>query len=129
MGPTAVFIVAILATILVGLTHPHPVAVIGSDLGPFHPTEALGPILFLKAFAAGCSSLTGFEAIANPVPAFRAPAVKRAQRTEVALGVLLGAMLMGMSVLIRLQHVLPRGGVTVLAQVTAGAMGTGWPFS
>ncbi|MBV9088558.1 MAG: APC family permease [Mycobacteriaceae bacterium] len=128
MGPTVVFIVAILATILVGLTHPHPVAVIGSDLGPLRPTEALGPILILKAFAAGCSSLTGVEAIANAVPTFRTPAVKRAQHTEVTLGVLLGAMLMGLAVLIRLQHVLPRGGVTVLAQVTAGAMGTGWPF-
>jgi hypothetical protein len=34
-------------------------------------TEALGAIATLKAFAAGCSALTGIEAIANGVPAFR----------------------------------------------------------
>jgi amino acid transporter len=128
MGPTAVFIVGIVAIIVVGLLRPHPIAVIGSDLGPIQPTEALGLVLVLKAFAAGCSALTGVEAIANGVPAFRSPAVTRAQHTEVALGVLLGAMLLGLAALIRLRHVVPRGDVTVLAQLSAGAFGTGWPF-
>jgi amino acid transporter len=128
MTPTAVFIVGIFAIIVAGLLRPHPVAVIGADLGPIHPTEALGLVLVLKAFAAGCSALTGVEAIANAVPTFRAPAVKRAQHTEVALGVLLGAMLLGLAALIRLHHVVPRGDVTVLAQLSAGAFGTGWPF-
>jgi hypothetical protein len=41
------------------------------------------------------------------------------------LGVLLGAMLIGLSILIRREHVAPRGGVTVLAQLTAGSFGTG----
>jgi hypothetical protein len=128
MLPTVVFIVSILAVIVVGLTRSHPVATIGSDLGPRHPTEALGFILVLKAFAAGCSALTGVEAIANGVPAFRRPAVKRAQRTELALGVLLGTMLLGLAFLIRIHHVVPRGHVTVLAQLSAAALGTGWPF-
>ena len=85
-------------------------------------------ILVLKAFAAGCSALTGIEAIANGVPAFRQPRARRAQRTELMLGVLLGAMLIGLSVLIRREHVAPRGGVTVLAQLTAGSFGTGWAY-
>jgi amino acid transporter len=128
MGPTVVFVIGIFATIVVGLLHPHPVATIGSDLGPIHATEALGLVLILKAFSAGCSSLTGVEAIANAVPAFRTPQVKRAQNCEVGLGVLLGAMLLGLAALIRLHRVMPRGDVTVLAQLTAGAFGTGWPF-
>jgi amino acid transporter len=128
MGPTIVFIVGIFAIIAFGFLHPHPVAVIGSDLGPIHATEAIGVVLILKAFSAGCSSLTGVEAIANAVPAFRSPAVKRAQRCEVALGVLLGVMLLGLAVLIKLHQVVPRGNVTVLAQLSAGAFGTGWPF-
>ena len=128
MGPTVVFIAAILATIGFGLAHPHPVTVIGTSLGPVQATEAVGLVLVLKAFAAGCSALTGVEAIANAVPTFRPPAVKRAQRTEVALGVLLGAMLLGLALLIKLHHVVPRGNVTVLAQLSAGAFGTGWPF-
>lgn len=128
MGPTALFITGIVAIIVVGLIRPHPVATIGSDLGPIHATEALSLVVILKAFAAGCSSLTGVEAIANAVPAFRTPRVKRAQRCEVALGVLLGVMLIGLSAQIRLHHLVPRGGVTVLAQLSAGALGTGWPF-
>src|SRR5690349_4946750 len=128
MGPTVLFITGIVAIIVVGLIRPHPVATIGSDLGSIHPTEALSLVVILKAFAAGCSSLTGVEAIANAVPAFRTPRIKRAQRCEVALGVLLGVMLIGLSAQIRLHHVVPRGGVTVLAQLSAGALGTGWPF-
>jgi hypothetical protein len=44
------------------------------------------------------------------------------------LGGLLGVMLIGLAVLIRRDHVAPRGGVTVLAQLTAGSYGTGWAY-
>src|SRR5262249_45759654 len=128
MLPTVVFLVSIFAVIIVGLFRSHPVAVIGTNLGPFPPVEAVSVILILKAFAAGCSALTGVEAIANGVPAFRKPAVKRAQHTEVALGVLLGTLLLGLATLIKIHHVEPRGGVTVLAQLSAAAFGTGWMF-
>ena len=128
MGPTLLFIAGIFAIVIFGFFEDHPVAVIGDDLGPIHATEALGVVVILKAFSAGCSSLTGVEAIANAVPAFRTPAVKRAQRCEVALGVLLGAMLLGLAFQIRLHQVVPRGNVTILAQLSAGAFGTGWPF-
>jgi amino acid transporter len=128
MLPTAVFVIGIFAVVVGGLVEPHPVAVIGDDLGPIHATEALGLVVILKAFSAGCSSLTGVEAIANAVPAFRSPAVKRAQHCEVALGVLLGAMLLGLATQIRHHQVVPRGNVTVLAQLSAGAFGTGWFF-
>jgi amino acid transporter len=127
MIPTAVFIVSIIAVIVVGPFQSHPVAKIGTSV-PIKPTTALGIVLLLKAFAAGCSAVTGVEAIANGVPAFREPRVRNAQRTEIILGVLLGAMLIGLSILARAHHVVPRGGVTILAQLTAGAFGTGWPF-
>jgi amino acid transporter len=128
MIPTAVFIVSILAVIVVGPFHSHPVATIGTSLGPIRPTTALGIVLILKAFASGCSAVTGVEAIANGVPAFRRPRVRAAQRTEISLGVLLGVMLVGLALLIRAHHLVPRGGVTILAQITAGAFGTGWMF-
>jgi len=127
MLPAFVFIVSILAVIVVGPLHSHPDAVIGTTLAN-HASTALGIVLVLKAFAAGCSAVTGVEAIANGVPAFRRPRVLNAQRTEISLGVLLALMLVGLAVLIHVHHVEPRGGVTVLAQVTAGAFGTGWPF-
>ncbi|MFJ5271219.1 APC family permease [Streptomyces sp. NPDC088358] len=127
MLPTALFVVSILGIVVLGLLRGHPVAVVGTA-HPVHATEALGILLLLKAFSSGCSALTGVEAIANGVPSFRDPCVKRAQRTELMLGALLGVMLIGMALLIQRDRVAPRGGVTVLAQLTAGAYGTGWPY-
>jgi Amino acid permease len=88
-------------------------------------TDSVGVLLILKAFASGCSALTGVEAIANSVPQFRRPRAKRAQHTEVSLGVLLGVMLLGLGELIRRWHVVPHSGTTVLAQLTEGAVGRG----
>jgi amino acid transporter len=119
--PTIVFVVSIFAVILFGLFRSHPITV------PTHPASSaaasVGVLLLLKAFASGCSALTGVEAIANAVPTFRKPRVKRAQRTEVALGALLGIMLIGLSVLIGKFHVAPNNTKTVLAQLTDAALG------
>ncbi len=127
MLPTALFIVSILGVVVLGLARSAPAAVVGA---PEHipVTESLGVLLVLRAFSSGCSSLTGVEAIANGVPMFRRPRVQRAQRTELMLGVLLGVMLIGLAVLIRRDSVMPREGVTILAQLTAGAYGTGWAY-
>jgi amino acid transporter len=127
MLPTALFIAAILGVIVVDLLRSQPAATVGTDLA-FPAHESLGLLLILKAFSSGCSALTGVEAIANAVPTFRPPRVRRAQRTELMLGALLGVMLIGLAVLIRRDHVAPRGQVTVLAQLTAGAFGTGWLY-
>lgn len=127
MLPTLLFVVGILGVIVVGLARPHPMAMVGTP-EPVHATEVLGLLVILKAFSSGCSALTGVEAIANAVPTFRKPRVRRAQRTELMLGALLGTMLIGLAVLIRRNDVVPRGGVTILAQLTAGAFGTGWLY-
>ncbi|MBL1106994.1 amino acid permease [Streptomyces sp. 5-8] len=127
MLPTALFVAAILGVVVVDLLRSQPVATVGTDLS-FPAHESLGLLLILKAFSSGCSALTGVEAIANAVPSFRTPRVRRAQRTELMLGALLGVMLIGLAVLIRRDRVAPRGDVTVLAQLTAGAFGTGWLY-
>jgi amino acid transporter len=127
MLPAAVFVVSILAVIVVGAFRSHSVAVVGTQRH-FAATQSLGIILLLKAFASGCSAVTGVEAISNGVPAFRKPRIRTAQRTEISLGVLLGVMLVGLSALISAHHIEPRGEVTLLAQVTAGSFGTGWAF-
>lgn len=124
--PTALFVGSILAMITVGLFRDGPVSTASaaghaSVLG--EGATAVGALLLLKAFAAGCSALTGVEAVANAVPSFRAPAARRAQRTEVALGALLGAMLIGLSVLIGRFHLQPAKGVTVLAQLADASFG------
>jgi amino acid transporter len=127
MPPAAVFLLSMLAVIVIGLINPGLKATIGHH-ETFKATEALSLILILKAFASGCSAVTGIEAIANGVPAFKKPAARTAQQTEITLGVLLGVMLVGLSVLIHINHIQPRGGVTVLAQLTAGSLGKGWAF-
>ncbi len=125
--PAAVFVVSMLAVIVLGLVNPGLKATIGHH-ETFKATEALGVVLLLKAFASGCSAVTGVEAIANGVPAFKKPRARTAQRTEITLGALLGVMLVGLAVLIHANHIEPRGGVTVLAQLTAGSLGKGWAF-
>ena len=128
MVPLLLFLAVVLGVIAVGLMRSHPAATVGRSQA-VHVSEALGVVLVLKAFAAGCSALTGIEAIANGVPTFREPRARRAQRTELMLGGLLAVMLIGLSLLIRREHVAPRGGVTVLAQLTAGSFGSGWLYS
>jgi amino acid transporter len=126
MVPTVAFIVAIFAVIAVGLARAHPAVALSHTLP--QTTESVGALLVLKAFASGCSALTGVEAIANSVPQFRKPRVHRAQHTEAALGLLLGLMLLGLGELIRRWDALPQPGTTVLAQLTSGALGHGVLF-
>ncbi len=124
--PTIAFIAAMAVVIVVGALRAHPVVPLGHTLPPI--TDTVGTLLILKAFASGCSALTGVEAIANSVPQFRVPRARRAQHTEMWLGVLLGAMLLGLGELIRRWDVVPQAGTTVLAQLTAGAIGHGALF-
>ncbi|WP_328314357.1 APC family permease [Streptomyces sp. NBC_00442] len=124
--PTAVFVGTILTMVAVGLFRDGPVSTAsaaGHASALREGATAVGALLLLKAFAAGCSALTGVEAVANAVPSFRAPAARRAQRTEVALGALLGVMLIGLAVLIGRFHLQPVEGVTVLAQLADASFG------
>jgi len=124
--PTLLFIVAIAAVIFGGLFRAHPAVVLDTHFGA--STEAVGLLLVLKSFASGCSALTGVEAIANAVPEFRKPRARRAQHTEMWLGILLGAMLIGLGILIRKFHVVPHSNITVLAQLTEASLGHNFIF-
>jgi amino acid transporter len=124
--PTVLFIVAMAAVIFGGLVRTNPAVALNHQIGP--STEAVGILLILRAFASGCSALTGVEAIANAVPEFRKPRARRAQHTEVWLGILLGAMLIGLGILIRKFHVVPQASTTVLAQLTEASLGHNLAF-
>ena len=126
--PAFVFIVGLLAVMAVGLLRGSTpaVALPSSHLvGPFMPLSAF---LVLRAFASGCSAVTGVEAIANGVPMFREPKARNAQVTEVLLGALLAVMFVGVTVLSQRFHIVPHAGTTVLSQVVEGAFGHGWLF-
>jgi amino acid transporter len=124
--PTVIFIAAIAAVIVGGLIRSHPVVPVDQHLPQV--AQTVGILLLLRAFASGCSALTGVEAIANAVPSFRKPRYRRAQHTEMFLGIILGIMLLGLAILIRKFHVSSAPTETVLAQLTGAALGHGVVF-
>nr|WP_107912194.1 APC family permease [Streptomyces chartreusis] len=129
--PTVVFVGSILVLIAVGLFRSEPVSTAtaaGHASALADNATTVGALLLLKAFASGCAALTGVEAIANAVPSFRVPRARRAQHAEVALGAVLGVMLIGLSVLISRFHLQPVEGVTVLAQLADASLGHNWAF-
>ena len=128
--PTGLFIVGLLAVIAVGLVHPlaEHARQPGHLLTPTRGLELVGVLLVLKAFAAGCTALTGVEAIANGVPLFKPPRQRTAKRTELLLGVLLGVMLLGLAVLAVRFKIQPRSGQTVLSQIMGAAVGRHWAY-
>ncbi len=128
--PTAVFIIGLLIVIAIGLIHPLALhaAQPGKEQLPARALETVSVLLVLKAFSAGCSALTGVEAIANGVPLFKEPRVKRAKTTEVLLGGILGVLLLGLAILADRWHIGPRSGQTVLSQIIGEAIGRGWAY-
>ncbi|MET8682910.1 APC family permease [Streptomyces sp. NPDC004732] len=131
IAPTAVFVVAVFALIAVGLFRDGPVSTAAAEGHAAVLTDnatTVGALLLLKAFASGCSALTGVEAIANAVPSFREPRARRAQHAEIVLGALLGTMLIGLAVLISRFGLHPVEGVTVLAQLADASLGHNWAF-
>lgn len=85
-------------------------------------------MLILRAFANGCSSMTGVEAISNGVPMFKAPEHVNAIRTTYWMSGILAFMLAGTSFLIMHYHVMPLENVTMLSQIAENALGRGWLY-
>ena len=82
-------------------------------------TESLSLFLLLKSFAAGCSAMTGVEAISNGVPAFKKPETRNAAITLTWMAVILGTLFVGITVLATSYHVEANtaGNPTVIGQV------------
>jgi amino acid transporter len=106
--PTYLFCTGILIMIGTGLVRAMlgdaPVAEsakYGLVAAPGHSSMAAFGLIFfvLRAFSSGCTALTGVEAIANGVPAFRPPKARNAQITLVAMGLLAASMFTGITAL------------------------------
>jgi amino acid transporter len=99
--PTYVFIGSALLLIIVGVIKSFFIQhnpIIGTF--PVSPaTESLTLFLILKSFAAGCSAMTGVEAISNGVPAFKKPEARNARATLTWMAVILGTLFIGISLL------------------------------
>ena len=97
--------------------------------GPPHEAipagEALGMALVLRAFASGCSAMTGVEAISDGVQAFQQPAARNAQQTLLAMGLILGTLFLGSTLVARHLGLVPHEDNTLLAQIGAYTYGEG----
>ncbi len=132
--PTYLFVVMALIIVASGLVH-----IVGGTVVPLphqpeavpYGTEALTLVLVLRAFASGSVALTGVEAIANGVPAFKPPEARNAANTLVAMAVLLGVIFIGVTLVARAYDIVPSvslsGGPTVIALVAQTAFGDSTP--
>ncbi|MCX6344908.1 MAG: APC family permease, partial [Armatimonadetes bacterium] len=115
-GPTYIFIISLYVLIGVGLFKWFTGAlntpiVSGLDealkaTGPAFP-HGLTLFLILRAFSSGCSALTGIEAIADGVPAFKPPESKNAAATMLYMAVILATLVLGITFLGRSFHAMP----------------------
>ena len=129
--PTYMFIAIIVITILVGAVKAvvHPEMVPKAASFNYQPTMLEGATLFLvlRAFGAGCTALTGVEAVSNAVPNFRDPATKNAKKVLALLAMVCLVCFLGLSILTAVYHVTPdpSGGITVIAQLAERVYGEG----
>lgn len=84
-----------------------------------------GMLLLFRAFASGCSALTGVEAISNGVPAFRSPAPRNAAITMTWMSLLLGMMFFGITLLAYAFGIAPKEHETVVSQIAEHVFGRG----
>ncbi len=107
--PTYFFVLCLSGLIVTGiikyLLHI-PVTVTHPEV-PHHEFQALGVFLVLRAFSAGCTALTGIEAISNGIPAFRAPESKNAAATLSIMAAILITLFLGVTFLARVYGVIP----------------------
>jgi amino acid transporter len=99
--PTYIFIGSALLLIIVGSVKSFFIQhdpIIGT-FPPVQATESLTLFLVLKSFAAGCSAMTGIEAISNGVPAFKKPEARNARATLTWMAVILGTLFIGITLL------------------------------
>ncbi|HEY3374295.1 MAG TPA: APC family permease [Candidatus Aquicultor sp.] len=122
--PTYAFVFGIGLTIIVGLFKICTGQSIPTSPPAVKAIEPLTLFLILRAFASGCSALTGVEAISNGVQSFKKPAAENARITLVIMALILGTLFLGITYLARAYQVIP-GAETVLSQITRLTFGRG----
>ncbi len=122
--PTYVFILTMIVTIAVGL--------IRFASGNYTPQETEIAVsnagdtlifLILRAFASGCTALTGVEAVSNGVPNFKDPAPVNAKRVLYAMAGFVALVFFGVSALVNMYHIIPNDQETVISILAATIYG------
>jgi len=135
VAPTYLFVGTLAVVIGIGLykvvaSGGHPVAVVAAAGTAPAALQAVGLWILLKAFASGCTALTGIEAVSNGVQAFREPVVAAARATLTAIIAILIVLLGGIALLVRYYGLMATdpgqpGYQSVLSMVTAAVTGKG----
>jgi amino acid transporter len=125
--PTYLFIATVVSLVVLGIARtalgspPHVTGVTPIAL----PVEGMSLLLLMRAFADGCSAMTGTEAISNGTPAFKPPEWKNAQITMVSMAVILGVVFLGISFLATVSGAVPARDESVLSQIGHAVFGSG----
>lgn len=128
--PVYLFVVAILVLVGVGIFR----IVTGHTSATIHhapigaPVSGITLFLLLRAFASGCSALTGVEAISNAIPNFKDPAPNNAAKTLVLMGSLLALLFSGITFLAYYYGVAPKASETVVSQVARETFGRNYLY-
>lgn len=132
--PTYGFLGTLIGVLLLGIFKSlmaggHPTAVEAVSAVP-NAVEAVTPWLLLRAFASGCTAMTGVEAVSNGIQAFAKPRVKRAQQTLTAIVAALGILLAGIAYVCHAYNIGatdPNGAgyQSVISQMVAAVVGRG----
>lgn len=126
-APTYLFLAVTLGLIGLGLLRtilgdtPHVTGVVPASV----PAESIGLLLLMRAFADGCSAITGVEAVSNGVPAFKPPEWKNARTTLTVMGVLVAVMFLGLSYLAGVAGATPSDHESVVSQIGRAIFGLG----
>ena len=124
--PSYLFIAGFLVLIATGFAR---YAIRGEPTAP--PTEVEAPLgalsvfLVLRAFASGAVALTGIEAVADGVQAFKPPEVRNARAVLAILGVIMLTLFIGTTALADLFDIVPRDEETVVSQLARAIFGGG----
>lgn len=128
--PTYLFIVGFAVMIAMGMWRLWVGDVPGASLTQSAPprevaeaAQSLTFFLILRVFASGCTALTGVEAIANGVPAFKPPEPRNAAITMVWMGIILGILFLGATLLAVRFGIVPHEGESVISQIGRVAFG------
>lgn len=132
-APTYIFIFSILLMIVVAfvkILFGHGSAIAQNEHALQSTGASIGIFLILRAFASGCTAMTGVEAISNGVPAFQKPESENARVTLTWMAVILGVMFMGIGLLAHHFNIRPddpaqKGAQTVLSKIAHDAFGSG----
>jgi len=122
--PSYLFIGGLLALIGVGFAR-YPATGAPPDPTAAEPVVALSAFLILRAFASGAVALTGIEAVADGVTAFKPPEVVNARAVLAVLAVIMTLLFVGTTALADLYDVVPQAHETVVSQLARQVFGGG----